>query len=208
MTAGRPTSLSSRNLQRSEALMAHRYTATAIVLHWAIAICILFNLSLGFFMEEFPPALRKATVGLHVSSGMTVLVLVLLRLGWRLSHRPPPFPRDMKPWEQRAAHLAHASLYVLMFAMPISGFIFMSAHPPRPGAGIHVWGLLNLPPIAPIAHLPVDYQKYFHDRWVSYHGLGACLLIGLLLLHVAGALKHQWLDGHAELARIGLGRRQ
>ena len=68
-----------------------RYTSTAILLHWAIAACILFNLAVGFFMEGLDPDARKVVVGLHISSGMTVLALTAIRIVWRLTHAPPPF---------------------------------------------------------------------------------------------------------------------
>lgn len=86
------------------------------------------------------------------------------------------------------------------------GWMFLSAHHPRPGMAIRVWGLLTLPPIDPIAQLPDPAQKAFHDRWVHYHSLAAWLMIGLLLLHVAGAIKHQIMDGENSFARIGIGR--
>ena len=110
-----------------------RYTRIAIILHWAIAALIIFNLSLGFFMEGFPPPLRFLVVGLHVSSGMTVLALTVVRIIWRLLHEPPAYPESMKPWERNAAHFAHFLLYAAMVLMPLTGWGIISAHP-RPGS--------------------------------------------------------------------------
>lgn len=184
-----------------------RYTAVAIILHWLIAAGILFNLTAGFFMEGFPQPTRAVVVGLHISAGVTVLALSILRLAWRMTHTPPEFPRSMPALERNAAAVAHTLLYLGMLVIPVTGWVFLSAHHPRPGMGIHVWGVLTLPPIDPIARLPDPAQKEFHDRWVRYHSLAAWMMIGLLLLHVAAAIKHQIMDGHNEFARIGIGRR-
>lgn len=186
--------------------MRYRYTRVAIILHWLIAACILFNLSVGFFMEGFAPHVRAVWVGLHISSGVSVLALSIARLAWRMAHAPPEFPRSMPSLERNAAAAVHTLLYVGMFVIPLTGWMFLSAHHPRPGMGIQVWGLLTLPPIDPIARLPDPAQKAFHDRWVHYHSLAAWLMIGLLLLHVAGAIKHRIMDGENSFARMGIGR--
>ena len=187
---------------------AHRYTVVAIALHWAIAGLILFNLSIGFFMEDWPPPVRGPMVAAHQSSGLTVLALTVARVLWRLTHRPPALPQDMPGWEQAAAHAAHLALYAMMVILPISGWCIISAHIPHPGAGVWFWGLVHLPPISVVQHIDPDraMMKLAHDRFVTAHGVLAFILIGLLVLHVAGALKHQLFDGHAELARMGLGR--
>jgi cytochrome b561 len=183
-----------------------RYTRTAIALHWIIAVLILFNLSLGFFMEGFKPGLRGIIVPLHISSGITVLLLTTMRLGWRLAHPPPPLHTGLAPWERATAHAAHALVYCLMFAMPITGWAIVSAHPPRPGAGPLIWNLWHLIPIPPIAHLQAPAQKAAHDSFVEIHSIGGWIFVALLALHVAAALKHQFYDRHAQLARMGIGR--
>jgi cytochrome b561 len=194
-------------MQTSRANEAIRYTSVAIALHWAIAVLIVFNLSLGFFMEGFPKPLKSVIVPLHISSGITVLALTVLRIIWRLSHRPPPLPLDMAPWERISAHAAHALLYVLMLAMTLTGWSIISAHPPNPHGGPLVWGLLHLPPIMPISLLDEATQKAAHDRFVQLHSIGGWIFLGLLTLHVCGALKHQFFDRQPELARMGIGRR-
>jgi cytochrome b561 len=183
-----------------------RYTRVAIVLHWSIALLILFNLCVGFFMEGFEPALRAIVVPLHISSGITVLTLTAIRLGWRLTHRPPALQSHMAAWERGLANAAHWTLYFLMFAMPVTGWAIISAHPPRPGAGPKIWGLIALPPIPPISQLAVSVQKSAHDSYVQVHSIGGWIFVALLALHVAGALKHQLYDRHAQLARMGVGR--
>jgi cytochrome b561 len=182
-----------------------RYTSVAIALHWAIALLILFNLSLGFFMEDFKPHLRGIVVPLHISSGLTVLILSVVRVAWRLTHSPPPFVDGLKRWEHTAAHAAHGLIYALMFLMPLTGWSLISAHPARPGGGPKFWGLVSVPQIPPIAHMEVTAQKAAHATFVELHSIGAWIFVGLLLLHVAAALKHQFHDRKPELERMGLG---
>jgi cytochrome b561 len=190
----------------ARAIFDRRYTRVAIVLHWAIAALILFNLSVGFFMEGFAQPLRGTVVRLHVSSGITVLALTAVRVLWRLAHKPPPLPAGMKRWERSAAHLAHGFLYVLMMALPLTGWSIVSAHPPGPGVGARVWNLWLVPPIGPISHIDPAHQKLVHDRFVEFHSFLGWSMLALLVLHVAGALKHQFVDHQPELARMGLGR--
>lgn len=110
-----------------------RYSRVAITLHWAIAVFILFNLSLGYFMEGFAMPFRLIVVGLHISAGLTVLVLTVVRVVWRLSHAPPAYPDEMAHWERHVAHFAHFLLYGAMVLMPLSGWAIISSHP-RPGS--------------------------------------------------------------------------
>jgi cytochrome b561 len=183
-----------------------RYTMVAIVLHWSIAILILFNLGVGFFMEGFKPGLRGIIVPLHISSGITVLILTAVRLGWRLTHSPPPLHAETQAWERRVAHAAHGIVYFLMLAMPATGWAIISAHPPRPGAGPTIWSLLRLPPISPISRLDASVQKAAHESFVQVHSIGGWIFVALLTLHVAAAVKHQFYDRHAQFSRMGLGR--
>jgi cytochrome b561 len=191
-----------------EAVMgsALRYTTVAIVLHWSIAALILFNIAIGLGMEGLPRPLKDIATLLHFSCGITVLALTALRIFWRLGHQPPPLVANLAPWERAAAHAAHGLLYVLMIAMPLTGWSIISAHPPRPQGAAMIWGLLGLPAIAPISHLEEAAQKAAHSLFVNSHVIGGWILICTLILHVAGALKHQWFDREAELARMGIGR--
>jgi cytochrome b561 len=226
------------NTSATRSTASARYTTTAIALHWTIAALIIFNLSAGFFMEG--PPRHIAVILLHISSGITVLMLTVVRILWRLIHEPPPHPADMKPLERHAAHLVHFALYTAMVLMPLTGWGIISAHPPqgspgaayqaahRPapsnpspsgantprartaGAPAKLWFFLPLPVITPIADIGatpggVEPQKVIHDRFVAWHSTGAYLTLALLILHIAGALKHQIIDKHRELARMGVG---
>ena len=98
------------------------------------------------------------------------------------------------------------NVFFVIIASPIVGWSIISAHPPRAQGAATIWGLIRLPAIGPISHLDAAVQKAAHQFYVDAHCVGAFILCGLLLLHIAGALKHQWLDGHAELSRMGIGR--
>ena len=182
-----------------------RYTAVAIWLHWSIALLILTNLPLGFLIEASSKAQRQALVPLHISIGITVLALTAARLLWRLAHRPPPFAAGTTRWERLLAHMVHGLLYLMMLGMPLTGWAILSAHPPRPGVGPMIWGLLRLPAIGPIAHMEAGAQKGAHDAFAQMHWLGGWIMVALLALHVAAALKHQFHDRQPSLSRIGLG---
>jgi cytochrome b561 len=183
-----------------------RYSAVAIVLHWAIAALILSNIATGFVMEGLSPPLKALVIPFHFSSGMTVLALTVLRVLWRLTHKPPPLSAALRPWERMAAHGAHASLYVVMIAMPLIGWCIISAHPPRAQGAAQIWGFLRLAALAPISHLADPAQKAAHGIFVDAHVTGGWILVGVLALHIAGALKHQWIDREPQLARMGIGR--
>jgi cytochrome b561 len=156
-------------------------------------------------MEGFKPQLRGVIVPLHISSGLTALMLTGFRVAWRLAHPPPPFSNELKPWECSTAHTAHGLIYVLMALMPLTGWSIISAHQPRSGGGPRFWGLVGVPPIPPIAHLEVNAQKAAHAAFVNLHSIDAWILVGLLLLHVGAALKHQFRDRQPELDWMGLG---
>ncbi len=183
-----------------------RYGRIAILFHWSIALLILANLPLGFVIEASSKAQRMTLVPIHIQIGVAVLVLTVGRIAWRLAHRPPPFAPGTARWEERLAHGVHGLLYLLMLGMPVTGWAILSAHPPRPGpGGPLIWGLFHLPPIAPLLHMEASSQKAAHDAFAQSHALGGWILVALLVLHVAAALKHQFLDGRPSLGRMGLG---
>ncbi len=209
-----------------------RYTNVAIWLHWAIAALILFNLATGLSFDLIPRAARGALIPFHISSGITVLALTIVRIAWRLTHRPPPM-LPMAAWEKGLARVVHFLLYVAMLGMPLTGWALISAHGsppsaagtaaplpgdrppgamplPKPGGPTLIWGVIPLPKLAPIVHLgdgPDGAAKLHeaHEMFEARHGTGGWILLGLWILHVAGALKHQFVDRRRELARMGVG---
>ena len=173
-----------------------RYNTPAIALHWVLAAGIVALFVLGLYMQglAFSPW-RLKLYNWHKWAGISVLVLSVLRLGWRLMHRPPALPdsiaRAMPGWQTRAYHATHHLLYLLFFAVPLLGWAYSSA------AGFPiVWlGLLPLPDLLPADQALAELVKPWH-QW------SAMALIGLSLLHIAAALKHHWVDRDGLLQRV------
>lgn len=167
---------------------AMRYSRGAMWFHWTIATLILLNLPLGFFHDDFGPAARAWMMVFHKATGITVLALSVARLLWRLGHRPPPFDAAMHPWEALLARLTHWLFYLLMLALPLTGWMLSSSG----GRAIDYFGLFEIAP------LPVSRSEGAHDLFEGLHERLALAMIGLILLHVAGAAKHH-LQGHRHL---------
>lgn len=186
---------------------SERYTRVAIFLHWAIALSILHNLCIGFFMgERGVNPLHNLLMNWHVSFGFTVLGLTAIRIFWRLMHKPPPFPADMKPWEIKLAHVAHFLLYFFMVAMPVTGWSILSSNPNLRSL-IFWWLPVRIPTIAPLNRIePAAYQLEIKHLFEDLHLIGAWIMVFLLVLHVAAALKHQFFDHHNGFQRMGIGR--
>ena len=162
---------------------AARYDRVAIALHWVIAVALIAQLAFGFYVDGVPrgtPA-RGLLVNLHKSCGMLLGLLVLVRLGWRLAHRPPPLPATVAPLIGRAAAASHAALYACMLLIPLSGYVAsnFSRH------GVNLFNAVRLPPWGP--DLPAAYNALNGLHEV----LGKTLAV-LLVLHVGAALWH-WL---------------
>ena len=184
-----------------------RYTDVAVYLHWTIAACILFNLASGFVMEGLPKGdLKHIVVSLHASSGLTVLMLSVARILWRLTHRPPPFDGSLTPLEKVSAEAVHALFYFMIIAMPLVGWAISSAST-RKVAGAALFLLTPLPKLWFINALPTPEKISVHDQAVELHSIGAWVLLGLLAVHVAGALKHQFIDRHPQFARMWISNR-
>jgi cytochrome b561 len=178
-----------------------RYSAVAVILHWAIAGFILFNLVTGHFMEALKGEPKHIWVSLHSSAGLSVLFLTLVRIAWRLSHRPPPLDGGLRALERRAAEAVHGLLYFLMIAMPLAGWAISSAST-RKGGGTEFYFLMLTPKIGFLKGLPLPQKVAVHDQAVSAHATGGWILLVLLVAHVMGALKHQFIDRHPQFARM------
>jgi cytochrome b561 len=191
---------------------AARYTAVAIVLHWAIAFAILLNFPLGLWMHEQAED-GAASQGLfalyqlHKSIGLTVLGLNLVRLAWRLTHRPPPVAEGVAGWERLVAKATHWAFYVLMVAVPLTGWIYVSAGwSVHEGAALPVatrwFGLIEVPHLFGLDAASAEVREETADSALDAHALLAFIMAGLAVLHVAAALKHQFLDRDATLAHM------
>jgi cytochrome b561 len=181
-----------------------RYSLYAIILHWTIAALIVVQLFLGWWMNEWVPdhsEIQDQIQWFHVSLGITILLLVLVRIGVRIAYRPPPEPADIPGWERPLINITHSLFYVLMLVIPLTGWavISLSKDP------VTLWGL-------PWPRLPgLDFMKAHRDWRHLLKSVHVYWLIWLVLLnlalHVAGALKHQF-DGHPVLWRMLPGGRR
>ena len=169
-----------------------RYTGVAILLHWLIALLIFGMFPLGLYMHGLPLSVRKLELySWHKWFGITVLLLVLLRIVWRLGHRPPPLPDSVPRWQARAAEALHGLLYLLILCIPLSGWALSSA------SGIQVvwWGVLPLPNLLAPDHALARDLAWWH-AWLNY------TLAALVFAHVGAALKHQFIDRDGVLVRM------
>ena len=179
---------------------AARYSHTAIVLHWVLGLTILGLFGMGLYMTSLPfsPA-RLKLYNWHKWAGITILTLSTLRLLWRVTHRPPALPNAiadaMPAWQHWAHHGTHYVMYALFFLVPLIGWAYSSAA----GFPIVVFGVLPLPDFVPVDKALAEMIKPLHE-------LSAFALIGLAGLHIAAALKHQWIDKDGLLKRMLPGR--
>ena len=192
---GREASLSTRrngtcmvmaNLAQGEPIVG--YGLTARLFHWLTAILVLVQIPLGILVTNFD---LGALYNLHKSNGMLILVVVICRLLWRMTHQPPPLSSDIPAIQRLAAHSVHWALYALLIIQPIVGWIATSAYP----APLPFFGLFEMPPI------------WWADRalserlFVVHLGLGI-VMAGLLAAHIGAALFHHFVRKDAVLDRM------
>ncbi|MDO8925542.1 MAG: cytochrome b [Sideroxyarcus sp.] len=172
--------------------MNDHYTPTAITLHWLIALLIFVAFPLGIYMHELPLSPDKLRLySYHKWIGVTVFMLAVVRIYWRATHVPPALPDSMPGWEKFAAHATHYALYVLIFIIPVSGWLMSSAK----GFQTVWFGVLPLPDL-------VGKDKELGDQLLEVHKLLNFLLFGLVLAHIGAALKHHFIEHDDILARM------
>ncbi len=167
-----------------------RYTVVAIVLHWAIAALVIGQFALGWWMQSIPkqpPGLRADAFNVHKSIGLTILVLMLARLAWRIANRPPPLP-PMPSWQAMLARFTHGLLYAALIGQALVGYLgsAFSGYPVKYfGRSLPQWAARNdaLKEWLSVAHLALG--------WV---------IAAALLMHVAGALAYAFIDRDRLLA--------
>ena len=170
---------------------AVRYGFVAQGLHWVIAGLLIAQVTLGKIADDLPLGLDKlALTARHKSVGITILALAAIRLAWRLIDRPPA-PPPMPRWQFVASRLTHAAFYVLLFAMPLSGWLMSSAS----NYPVSWFGLVQLPDF-------VRPDEGLEQLLEEVHETLAKVLITLAILHVAAALKHQFIDRDGLLTRM------
>lgn len=183
--------------------MTERYTRIAIVFHWVIAAFVVTNIALAwtFKMWDDRPWTQSVT-NTHKTIGITVLGLALMRLLWRIAHRPPPLSPAIPRWQAVAARTGHAALYFLIIAMPLSGWIYDSAWEYAADVPIDFFGLFEMPRIAWVADMPAGPKKEVDELFHHVHEWLSYLLYVMLAAHLAGALKHQYFDRIPTLQRM------
>lgn len=192
-----------------------RYTKTAVILHWLIAIGIFSMFALGWYMSELPKDAPKQIAydlfdwgiytwqlseeasprtfyfNLHKSIGVTLLALIIIRVLWRITHRPPAMLSSYKAWERKLATGTHHVLYLLMIAMPLSGLIMAIGS--KYGVkwfGIDFIGGLDNTPL--------------REAFKEVHEVVGAIILLVLILHIAGALKHKFIDKDSTMERMSL----
>jgi cytochrome b561 len=192
-----------------------RYTKTAVVLHWLIAIGIFSMFALGWFMSGLPKEAPKQAAydlfnwgiytwqmaepasprtfyyNLHKSIGVTLLALIVIRVLWRITHKPPPYASTLKAWEKKLATGTHHLLYLLMIALPLSGLV-MSTYSKY---GVKWFG------IPFIKGLDNNAMREFY---LEIHEAVGIIVLLFVILHIAGALKHKFIDKDDTMKRMSL----
>jgi cytochrome b561 len=176
-----------------------RYNAIAIGLHWAIALLIYAQLGLGWYMNEVLPdhsAAQDSVEAIHISLGLTTLMFIAARITVRLIVPPPALPSGLQTWEVWLSHASKLAFYLLMLALPLSGWALVSAgHDPIP-----FWGASA--PKLPVTLLTGPAGKGLRHTLKHVHVFVLIwILVVTFALHVMGALKHQF-DGHPVLWRM------
>lgn len=173
------------------------YNGVAKTLHWLVFALMSGAFAVGFYMADLPLSPTKLRiVSWHKWTGVTIFVLVLLRLSWRLFNPPPPLPGQMPGWERRAAEASHRLLYLLMLAMPLTGWLMSSAK----GFQTVWFGLIPLPDL--LAKNPP-----LGEALEEVHATLAVITLCFVGLHVLAALKHHFIDRDDVLARMTPGVR-
>jgi cytochrome b561 len=169
-----------------------RWGAVAQTFHWVIVVLLVIQVTLAEMADDLPAGMHKLTLlARHKSVGITLLALVILRLAWRAVNEHPALPGNLKPYERNLARLTHLALYVLLFAMPLTGWTMSSAR----GFPVSWFGFFTLPDLVP-------KSRPLYEALVMTHHTLAWFLFAVVALHVAGALKHHFVHKDDVLRRM------
>jgi cytochrome b561 len=170
-----------------------RYTKVAVALHWLIALLIVSAFGLGVTMVDIPgiTPTKLKYFSWHKWLGVTVLGLVCVRLLWRLTHPAPAYPDSMPAWQKSASSGLHGLLYVLMFAVPVSGYFYSLAA----GVPVVYLGVLPLPVF-------IEANAVWKPILKQVHYALNMTLLAAVVLHVAAALKHLVIDRDSVFRRM------
>jgi cytochrome b561 len=177
------------------------FSPVAIALHWAIALLIFANIALAWRFDALKEGLAWfRLIQLHKSIGITVLLLSVLRLVWRVVHPPPAYPPQMRRWERAAASTVHWGFYGLMLGLPLTGWAMVSASPTN--LPTLLFRKVRWPHLGFIHDLPLDQRRPLTDALAFTHEQLANLAYVLIVLHVAAALRHQFFTRDRVLWRM------
>jgi len=175
-----------------------RYSTPAVVLHWLVALLIFAGFPLGLYMVDLPLSPDKLKLySYHKWIGITVLLLVAVRVSWRLTHVPPPLPASVAAWQRQASAVVHGLLYLLMIAIPLSGWLMSSAK----GFQTVWFGVLPLRDL-------IGKDKALGDQLAEVHTILNFTLLALVVLHVGAALQHHFIERQPFLQRMGWGKKE
>jgi cytochrome b561 len=173
------------------------YTRTAIALHWLMAVLILVTFSVGLYMHGLHLSPFKLKIySWHKWAGVTAFLLLLIRLVWRAGHRSPDLPVSMPAWQRVGAHAVHGLLYLLMIAVPLTGWLMSSAK----GFQTVYFGVLPIPDLLAKNTELGNALRAIHE-WLNY------LMLALVTGHAGMALKHHLIDRDDILVRMAPRRR-
>jgi len=173
---------------------AGRYDAVSRGVHWITVVLVLAAATLGLLLGHAAPedeATKLTLYDIHESIGLTILVVTLFRLAWRIGHPAPPLPADMPGPVRLLARANHAAFYAWLLTMPVAGFVATNAW----GFPVKLYGLIPLPD-------PVGKNVPLAETLTSVHAVMGWLLLGMIALHVAGALWHQYVRRDGTLDRM------
>jgi len=171
---------------------SNTYTGVARSLHWLVGLGMIATFGVGVYMSDLPFSPSKLQIySWHKWAGVTLFLLSVIRLAWRLTHQPPAAPEGMPAWQHAAAEWTHRILYALMFAIPLSGWLMSSAK----GFQTVYFGLIPLPDL-------VSKNASLAEALGNAHGALNLAMIALVALHAAAALKHHLIDRDDVLVRM------
>ena len=167
-----------------------KYHLSQRIIHWLMALLIISLLLVGFIMHDLQNETRYAVYNLHKSFGILVLIFLFFRVAARLKYRAPAMSQKFKKWEVSLSKSMHFLFYILMFLMPLSGWLMSNAK----GYGVKLFGF-NIPFI-------VGKNKFIGDIAHDMHGIIAWILVAMIILHILAIIKHYLIDKENILTRI------
>lgn len=177
---------------RADDPAGQKFGPVAIFLHWAIAGCIVLSVAFGLISGYADSAeVTQSTLAIHQSVGVTIFILALVRVVWRLTHPAPPLPASTPKSQKIAAALTHFTLYVILFALPVTGYVGLAAR----GRPITIFGLFDLPNV-------VARSIRTSAAFQNVHNNLQYFLYALLIMHIGAALYHQFVMKDGLLGRM------